>query len=187
MILYKDDWNGWLKISAIAFLICTPLGVLVQYGPRTETARLVFISIASLSGVYLFTEVIISRKCLKNMIRLFLYPLIYPFWIVNSVAIGRGWVASLESSAAKNGAYTAQEGIKQLLVAVPNSFRQMLVEMDFTIFEIDWPHLLIGVAMSFAALKVIWHVPGAISDMQINRRLKREGRPPVKLHKAAAS
>ena len=175
MNLMKSE-NFWLKASAITFLVTLIGGIVIQYGPASETARLICMSLFGVSGVYLFSEIIVEKKALKNLIRLFGYPAAVAVGIFIVVGLGDAWIGILESEFDKNAAEYAQKGLYEVCWAFPCCIIAMIKNSDATLIRIiEWKYFFIGLPMLMAFIGLVVALPSALSeinaDMNKNRKI----------------
>jgi len=172
MNIIKSE-NFWLKASAITFLVTLIGGIVIQYGVESESARIICLSLFGVSGLYMFTEIIITeRKFLKNLIRFLGYPMavVISIFIVN--ALGVAWLNILESELDKNTAEFAQRGLYEVCYASVCCCWAMIKTQDLSLIRIiEWEYLFVGFAMVIAGIKFILAFPSAFSEWNKDREM----------------
>lgn len=173
MNLIKSE-NFWLKASAITFLVCLIGGIVIQYGRASETARLICVSLFGVSGVYMFTEIIITeKKALKNLLRLFGYPASVAVGVFIVVGLGDAWIGIIESEFDKNAAMYAQKSLYEVCWAFPCCVFAMIQHKDATLIQIiDWRYFFIGLPMLMAFFGLIVSLPGTLLELNKDRKMK---------------
>tara|TARA_Y100000310_G_C20557240_1_gene751193 strand:- start:221 stop:817 length:597 start_codon:yes stop_codon:yes gene_type:complete len=165
--------NFWLKVSAITFLVTGILGIVIQYGERTESARLISLSLFGVSGLYMFTENIIpEKKFLKSLIRMFGYPCAVVIGISVIKPLGVAWVQILGSEFDVNSAEFAEKSLYEAGWASVCCAWAMIKNLDLGLIGIiEWKYYLIGVPMLIAGVCTVRYFPEAYSDWNKDRKM----------------
>ena len=164
--------NGWLKASAITFLVCLVGGIVIQYSEATESARLICMSLFGVSGVYMFSENIITeKKALKNFIRFIGYPSAVAIGIFVVVGLGDAWIGILESEFDQNAAMYAQNGLYEVIIAFPCCVKEMIMQRNLTLINvIEWKYFFIGLPMILSFLGFLIALPSVFSEWNEKRK-----------------